>query len=118
VSGDQHTAAPWHAEISRGHAVIRGPDGHTIAVMSLHTEHRGGPEQAANARILGAGVELLHAAETLMLPLQAALDDGCQVNPVDLVATLSRVRHVIAKARGRRQIPDHPFDGRGGGRPG
>lgn len=72
---------------------------------------------AETPAILTAAGDLLRAIEALMLPLQAAVDDGCRIDPRDMPATLALARRAIAKARGQRELPDNPFDGRGAGMP-
>jgi hypothetical protein len=64
---DHHTPAPWFASVGNQFAIIRGPDGDSIATMALTTPDRPNPkEQIANAHILGAGAQLLAALEALL----------------------------------------------------
>ena len=96
-------------------AVVVEATGECVAVLG---DPNGEPtrEDWARLPLVITAPELLDAIEALMLPLQAALDDGCRIDPADMAATMRKARKVAAKARGLRPIMDHPFDGRGGGR--
>lgn len=115
MTAGEHTASPW---------VMMGGLGHGLLVSGLHGEPicvvygpRSNPRSQQDADLIAAAPVMLAAIKALMLPLRAALEDGCRVDPAHMLGAMRAADMAILAAEGAPVQMDNPFDGRGAGRP-
>ncbi len=102
----KHTPGPWVYTLTRGanpKLAISNSAGGAVALTKELSRHPMAKQDndviLANARLIAAAPELLHALECLLHPMAGTEED------------IDYAREVIAKARGREWMTDDEADG-------